>query len=254
MKLQKEITMSTINRKPRMDAPVVESRWKDLYRWGGIAAVAGVAAIVLAVAAYAIWQYSPNSVSTAEVYAKVLMDRVGALMSLDLIYLVSNVFSIPLILALYVALRKVNESYALIAVVCGIISLVLLFTARPIVEVVTLADRYNAAATDAERAGLLAAGEPLLALFTGTAYYLSYFLGTVSLLISSFLMLRGTVFSKAAAWVGIVTNIVAFGMFIPVVGTAFAFISLIGLVTWNVQLARRFFMLTGIASKYPLAE
>ncbi len=241
--------MSNTVRKPQMDAPVVETRWKDLYRWGGIAAAAGVAAIVLGVVAYVLWPYSPNSASTAEVYAQVVKDRVGALMSLDLLYLVGNVFSIPLILALYVALKKVNESYALIAVVCGIMSLLLLLSARPIVEVVTLADRYAAAATDAERGRLLAAGDPLLLIFTGTAYYMSYFLGTLSLLISSFLMLPGTVFSKAAARVGIVTNLVAFGMFLPVIGLPLAFLSLVGLVIWNVQLARRFFQLARMANE-----
>jgi hypothetical protein len=137
----------------------------------------------------------------------------------------------------------------LIAVVCGIMSLVLLLTARPVVEVVSLADRYNTAATDAERNMLLAAGEPLLALFTGTAYYVSYFLGSLSLLISAILMLRGTIFSKATAWVGIVTNLVAFGLFIPSVGIFLAFLSLAGLVAWDIQLARRFFLLARIAAE-----
>jgi hypothetical protein len=240
--------MTQSNRQTKIETAVVETRWKDLYRWGGIAAAAGLAAIFLGVAAYIIWPYSPNSASTEAVYAQVLTDRMGALMSLDLLYLVGNVFSIPLILALYVALKKVNESYALIAVVCGIMSLVLLLSARPIVEVVMFADRYGAAATDAERSILLAAGEPLLALFTGTSYYVSYFLGTLSLLIYAFLMLEGKIFSKATAWVGIVTNIVAFGLFIPVVGMPLVFLSLAGLVTWNVQLARRFFQLARMAA------
>jgi len=246
--------MSNNNHVSQMDAPVVETRWKDLYRWGGIAAVAAIVAIVLGVVAFIIWPYSPNSVSTVEVYAQVLTDRMGALMSLDLLYLVSNLFAIPLVLAMYVALRKVNESYALIAMVLGVMALVLLLAARPIFEVVTLADRYAAAAGEAERNILLAAGEPLLALFTGTSYYVSYFLGTLSLLIYAFLMLERKIFSKPTAWVGIVTNIVAFGMFIPVVGMPLAFLSLVGLVTWNVQLARRFFQLARMASASTAAD
>ena len=201
--------------------------------------------------AYIIWPYTPNAASTADVYAQAVKDPVGALMGLDLLYLVGNVFSIPLFLALYAALRKVNESYALIAAVCGIMALVLLFAARPILEVMTLAGRYAAASTAAERTVLLAAGEPLLALFTGTSYYLSYFLGTLSLLIFAFLMLEGKIFSKTAAWVGIVTNVVAFGMFLPVIGLPLAFLSLAGLITWNIQLARRFFQLARMASSAP---
>jgi hypothetical protein len=227
---------------------VVEPRWRDLYRWGGIAEVASVAAIVLGVVAYIIWPYSPNAVSTAEVYAQAVKDPLGALMGLDLLYLVGNLFAIPLVLALYVALRKVNESYALIGAVLGIMALLLLLAARPIAEIMTLAGRYADAGTDAERIILLAAGEPLLALFTGTSYYASYFLGTLSLLIYAFLMLEGKIFSKATAWVGIVTNVVAFGMFIPVVGLPLAFLSLVGLVFWDIQIARRFFQLARMAS------
>ncbi len=229
-------------------SPIVESRWKDLFRLGGISSGFGVAAIVLGVIAYIIWPYTPNAASTADVYAQAVKDPLGALMGLDLLYLIGNVVSIPLFLALYVALRKVNESYALIAVLSGITALILLFASRPIVEVMTLAGRYAAAGTDAERTVLLAAGEPLLALFTGTAYYLSYFLGSLSLLIFALLMLEGKIFSKAAAWVGIVTNAVAFGMFLPVIGLPLAFLSLAGLLVWNVQLARRFFQLARIAA------
>jgi hypothetical protein len=236
------------NRESQTESSIVESRWKDLFRWGGISNVISIAAIILGVIAYVIWPYTPNAATTADVFAQAVKDPVGALMGLDLLYLAGNVFSIPLFLALYVALRKVNESYAVIAVVCGMLALVLLFAARPILEVMTLAGRYAAAATAEERSGLLAAGDSLLALFTGTAYYLSYFLGTLSLLIFAFLMLEGKIFSKAMAWVGIVTNAVAFGMFLPVIGLPLAFLSLAGLITWNIQLARRFFQLARIAA------
>ncbi|MBN2085499.1 MAG: DUF4386 family protein [Anaerolineales bacterium] len=229
------------------DSPV-DPRWKDMYRLGGMAAAASVALIVLGVVAYILWPYSPNAVSTADVYAQVLADRIGALMGMDLLYMIGNLTAIPLVLAMYVALHKVNESYALIAMVTGVMALLLLLAARPIVEVTAFADRYGVAATEAERNILLAAGEPLLALFTGTSYYVSYFLGTLSLLIYAFLMLEGKIFRKATAWVGIVTNAVAFGMFIPVIGLPLAFLSLAGLVIWDIQIARRFFQLARMAS------
>jgi hypothetical protein len=249
----KETNMPHNNREPQPNAPAVDPRWKDLYRWGGIAAAVSNAIIVLAVVAYIIWPYTPNAVSTVSVYAQVLANRIGALMGLDLLYLVGNLFAIPLCLGLYAALRKANESYALLALVMGVMAVTILLTTRPIVEVVSLADRYAAAATDAERIRYLAAGDALLPVFTGAAYYMSYFLGTLSLLIYALLMRGGGVFSRATAGVGVVTNLVAFGMYLPAVGTLFAFLSLAGLIVWNVQLARRFFQLTRMASASPQA-
>jgi hypothetical protein len=225
-----------------------DPRWRDLYRWGGFSALVAIAAIVAAGAAYAVWPYLPGALSTAEIYAQVLSDRVGALMALDLIYYVCSILSIPLCLGLYVALRRTNESHALIALVIGLMALVLLFTARPIAEVMTLANRYAAAATEAERTRLLAAGEPLLVLFTGSSNWLSYILGTLSLLIFAFLMRDGKVFSKRAAWVGVATNVVAFGLFLPAIGIWLSFASLAGMIIWNIQIARTLFRLARTAS------
>jgi len=216
--------------------------------------LAAIAAIVAAGAAYAVWPYFPGALSTAEVYAQVLDDRMGALMALDLIYYVFSILSIPLCLGLYVALRRTNESSALIALVIGLMALVLLFSARPITEVMALADRYAAAATEAERNRLLAAGDPLLALFTGSSNSLSYILGTLSLLIFAFLMRDGKVFSKRAAWVGVATNVVAFGLFLPAIGLWLSFASLAGMVIWNIQIARTLFRLARTASAGPVAS
>jgi hypothetical protein len=246
--------MSHIHARIQYGGAPADPRWKDLYRLGGISALATIAAIAVAGAAYVVWPFSPDTLSTAEVYAEVLRDRVGALMALDLVYYVSSIFlTVPFCLGLYAALRKTNESHALIALVLGLMALVLLFTTRPIAEVVTLADRYAAAATESERNRLLAAGESLLALFSGTSFSLSYILGYLSLLMFAFLMRDGKVFSRRAAWVGIVTNLVAFGLFLPVIGVWLSFASLAGMIVWNVQIARTLFRLARTAAERPTA-
>jgi hypothetical protein len=53
-------------------------------------------------------------------------------------------FAIIQMLALYAALKPVNESYALIAVVLGIIGNILILTARPVVEMMVLERLYLA--------------------------------------------------------------------------------------------------------------
>ena len=106
-------------------------------------------------------------------------------MSLDLFLLIGNLFSVFLFLALYVSLRPVNPSYALVALVVGLIGLVLLIPARPIVELFALSRQYAAATTDAARSQVLAASDALLALFGGTNWFMNTLLGALSLLTSS---------------------------------------------------------------------
>jgi hypothetical protein len=208
-------------------------RWTDLYRIGGWAALLGAAIIPLSIAAYFIWPPFPD-----DILAVIQGNRLAGIMSLDAMYLVANVPAIPIFLALYVTLRRVNPSLALLALTLGLIGLVALIPARPIVEMVALSDRY-AAASEAERVALRAAGEALLAQFTGTAYNVHYTLGSLSLLISAVLMFRGEVYSRATAWVGIVTNVVVFGLYVPGVGAYISLLSVVGYLIWWIQIGTR---------------
>jgi hypothetical protein len=160
-------------------------------------------------------------------------------MSLDFMYLAATVLAIPIFLALYVTLRRVNPSLALLALTLGLIGLVALIPARPIVEMLALSDRYAAAASEVERVAIRAAGEALLAQFEGTAYNAHYVLGSLSLLISAALMFRGEVYSRAAAWVGIVTNVVVFGLYVPGVGVYISLLSVVGYFVWWIQIGTR---------------
>jgi hypothetical protein len=216
----------------RRDADI--DRWADLYRIGGWAALLGAAIIPLSIIAYFIWPPFPDDILTI-----IQQNRLAGIMSLDALYLVANVPAIPIFLTLYVTLRRVNPSLALLALTLGLIGLVALIPARPIAEMVALSDRYAAAATDAERLAIRAVGDALLAQFEGTAYNAHYVLGSLSLLISAFLMLRGEIYSRAAAWVGIVTNVVVFGLYVPEVGAYISLLSVVGYLIWWIQIGTR---------------
>jgi hypothetical protein len=150
---------------------------------------------------------------------------------------------ITLFLALYVSLRQVNESYALIALALGLVGLVLLIPARPIFELFTLSRLYLTAASEAARSQYLAAGEALLTLFNGTNWFMNTLLGGISLLISSLLMLRSKIYSKPTAYVGIITNALLCGFFVPRIGVFLLFLTLPGYMIWYFLLARRFFQM-----------
>jgi hypothetical protein len=236
--------MSQSKQDPFSDNQTPDPRWKDLYKIGGITAIVSEIVIFLGIVAFFLWPYSPGNKSTESIFVLLQSNKLGGLISLDLFLVVGNLFGILLFLALYVSLKQVNESYALIALVLGLVAAISIIPARPISELSSLSGLYASATTSAAKSQYLAAGEALLALFNGTAWFVNTLLGGISLLISSFLMLRSNVFSKSTAYVGIITNIAVCCFFIPgVIGMVLLFLSLPGYMIWYFQLARRFFQI-----------
>jgi hypothetical protein len=215
-----------------------DGRWQGLYKIAAVAALLSVVIIPLSVVTFFIWPLWPD-----DILAVIQEDWLAGLMGLDFSYLLSNVFAIPFFLVLYVTLREADEGWGLIALALGLLGLVCLVPARPIPEMFALSDQYAAATTDAERAIYQAAGEAMLTHFDGMAYHAHYILGSASLLISSFLMLRSDTFSKATAYVGIVTNIVVFGFYVPQVGVYISLLSVMGYLIWYILITRRLFRL-----------
>ena len=226
-----------------MNSSAIDPRWKSLYTLAGIAAVISILVILLGIVTYFIWPYSPNTKSAEEILLFLQSDPFGGLVSLDLFLLIGNLFTIFTFLALYVSLKPVNESYALVALAVGLVGLVLLIPSRPIIEMFALSGKYAAATTDAAKSQILASVGALLALFDGTGWFMNTLLGALSLLVSSLLMLRSQTYSKATAYAGIITNALVCGFFIPVLGTILLFLTLPGYMIWYFLLARRFFQM-----------
>jgi hypothetical protein len=211
-----------------------DCRWRSLYRIGAVAAVISVVVIPFSIVAFFVWPLWPGNILVV-----IQEDWLAGLMGLDFAYLLSNVFAVPFFLVLYVTLKEVDDGWALIALTLGLIGLVCLVPSRPIPEMFVLSDGYAAAATDAERATYLVAGESMLTHLHGMAFHAHYVLGSVSLLISSFLMLRSATFSRVTAYVGIVTNVVVLGLYVPEVGVYISMLSVVGYLAWYILIARR---------------
>jgi hypothetical protein len=236
--------MSQLPRNDVSGVKIAGPRWVELYKIGGVTAIISAAMIVFGVIAFFIWPYMPGYDSVQNIFALIQTNRFGGLMALDFILFLSNLLGILLFLALYVSLKHVNESYALMALALGLFAAVSIIPARPIAELFSLSDQYTAAATEAARSQYLAAGEALLAIFNGTAWMVNTFFGAISLLISALLMLRSDVFNKATAYIGILSNVAACGFFIPGgIGTALLFLTLPGYLAWDILLARSFLRL-----------
>jgi hypothetical protein len=112
-----------------------------------------------------------------------------------------------------------------------------------------LSNQHAAATTEAQRAALLAAGEAMVAVFHGTAFQVSYILGSITGLLIAAAMLRSDVFSRATAYLRIGSSALDFGIYIPGIGLFISLFSVLFLLAFNLLVGRRLLQLGSSASK-----
>lgn len=216
-------------------------RWHFLYRTAAIAALITVALFLFQIVAYFLW---PPASTVAGHYALLQSRPFVGLVSLDFVIILDEVLAIPLCLALYLSLRRVHESLMLIATALSAVSIICFLIATPALNMLYLSQQYAAATSGVEREGLLAAGQAVLSSWQGTPFQVGYIVGSIDMLLIGWVMLRSGIFSKAAGWVGIVSSIVGFGVYVPKVGVLISIFSVVGMQIWYVMIALTLWRLT----------
>lgn len=214
--------------------------WKDLIKIGGWTCFLVALLIVFAIVAYFIWPYSPLEKSISDIFTLLQKDKIGGLFSLDLVMIITVIVNVIPVLAFYVVLKQVNESYALIAVVLSLIALAVVITSRPLQEMLILSERYADTSNPELEARLLAAGEAFKVLFDGTAWFIQTILLITGGLINAILMLKSKVFNKGIATLGIITSASGFGFVIPEVGILFLFLNTILTIPFYILAGKKF--------------
>lgn len=228
------------------NADTTDSRWNWLYKVAGMAALITAVLIVAQMIVFILWP-SPNT--AIDYFSLFQGNALLGFLALDLLYVIDNVLLIPILLALYVALRKTNESFMIIGTALGFVSIAALFASNPAANMHFLSGQYAAATTDAQRSLFLAAGEAMLAVNSGTAYHVSLILGSVALVIIPIVMLQGKIFSKATAYMGILANVLALGFYVPKIGIYILLFSVVFLWIWYILITRRLFQLGRLERK-----
>ena len=227
-------TSDTVNADPRL---------KPLYRIGGAAALFAVAIYLIHLIVFFVWGQPESALGWFKLFED---NRLGGLLAFELLFVVNAVIGIATTLALYAALRRVNESLMVIATVLGLVEAVAFIVARPAFEMLYLSEGYAAATTDAQRAMFLAAGEAMLATFHGTAFHVGINLFSVYYLIVPLVMLQSNIFSRVTAYVGILAAIFNWALYVPEIGIFLSILSVFPfLLIWNILIARRLFQLGG---------
>jgi hypothetical protein len=156
------------------------------------------------------------------------------LLSLDFLYLFNNIITAVIYLALAAILYRERPAIILLALVLGLIGVACYYPSNPAFEMLTLSNWYFLAQPE-QQVIYLAAGEALMAGYTGTTFDAYYVLSTVCLLLFSYALIKSPKFKKTVGVWGMASG---FFMIVPssagVLGMIF---SLLSLIPWVVFVA-----------------
>ena len=220
----------------------IGQNWKPLLKLGAVTAriMAGII-IVQAITFMAV--PPPYEGSALDWFTLFQNNRLIGLVEFELLMVVYVILSIPMTLALYVLLRQTSQSFLSVYLALSLVGIISFIAARPVFEMLFLSNGYAAAATEAQRALYLSAGEMSLAAFHGTAFHVSYVLGSISGLIVSLVMLKSNLFGRATAYMRIASSLFDFGLYVPAIGIFLSLLSVLFLLIWNILIARRLLQL-----------
>lgn len=182
--------------------------WRGLYRAGGVSAALYIVLGIIAPVVILMTMPQPPSSGGAATLQYIASNRLGYIFE-QVLFSVPSVFAMVVFLALYMALKHLNKSYAAIAALVAIVSQVLAL-ASPVtgggaLSLVYLSDHYVTATTAAQRAAFASAAEGFIA--QNTIVQAGGILFAIGILIISIIMLKG-VFQKGIAYLGIVTGVI----------------------------------------------
>jgi hypothetical protein len=205
-----------------------DSGWNSLYKVGGWAAL--VAAIFfrrnlaeefLFFRSLGIIRSGPRAFPDSAInWFKLLQDhRLVGLAFLNLFDAVNYALVGLMFLSLYPALRRVRRSSMGLAMALTFVAITVYLASNQAFAMLSLSDQYAAASTEAQRMGLLAAGQAVLAIHNsganyGNGPYISFLFINVAGLIIAAVMLRSRVFSRLTAYVGILANLFGLGYYV----------------------------------------
>lgn len=215
---------------------------KPLCRIGGIMAIVIVLIIPIQMGIFIAWPPPDNALDFFKLFQN---NWLLGLLSLDLLYILSNAFLIFVYLGLYAALRHVNQAYMTIALILGFIGISAYYASSIAFEMLSLSKQFAMAGTTELKLQCLTSGQTMLVTYKGTAFDVYYVLNAITLIIISRVMFQDKTFSKSTAIWGLISGIL---MLIPTtagtIGLTFGIASLIPWIIFSILIAKRLFKLS----------
>lgn len=227
---------------PLAEAKSTDSNWNSLCKIGGVAALIMVAITLTQVVVFTV-SPPPLKGNAGDWFALFQKSAFLGLLGFEVLLVIYVLLSVLVSIALFAALRRASPTLTAIFLVLTLIGSVAFISARPAFEMLSLSNQYSAATTDVQRSAILAAGEVMIAIFHGTAFLVSYILGSITGLLIAAAMLRSAVFSRTTAYLRIGSSVFDFGIFIPGIGLFISLLSVMFLLVFNILVARRLLQL-----------
>jgi hypothetical protein len=223
----------------------MKNSWGLFYKLAGVSSL--VSAGLIPLAAYFFIKYPPpgfdptteNTIGWFNLFAD---NWLAGLFNWDLVMAIDNILVIPVFIALYRILRKTNEAFITLALIIGFVGIASYFAVNPAFSMLSLSRQYSSA-SGIDKTTSVAAGQTMLALYQGTGFVSYMFLVSLAGAIIATVMLQTKIFSKVTAYSGILGNVLAPLLFLPVVGLYIGFLSLIPLILWYILVGLKIFKL-----------
>ena len=230
-----------------------QSNDRGLYRIAGIAALITVLVMVLEMVITlfpggGIGQ--AGAMTVADWFQLFQENEFMGLRNLGLMNMLSVFFAIPIYVALYMIHHKGYRTSAALAAILYFVGMAIYLAGNTAFSMLSLSHSYAVAATDAERAMVLAAGRALLT--RGESHTAGTFLGFLFLdgagIAISVVMLRAKVFGRVAGYAGVFGYLFLllydiFSSFLPALSQGAMLFVLIGgplSLLWDVLIAVKF--------------
>lgn len=219
-----------------------EPRWRGLILAGGWAALVSAVLMPLAIVAYALWP-PPIGKPVVEWFNLFNDNWFVGLLSMDLLLMVIMVAMVPIFFAMAVTMWKRDASIVLPALALTLLAVATFFAANTAFQMLALSKEYATATGEAERAMLIGAGRYALASYQGTAFHFYYIIGAVGGALAGWALLRSPLYSRLTGWLMLAGNVIALGLYVPVVGVYISIFSVLFLEVWDVLIGLRFLAL-----------
>ena len=235
---------------------ITGTAWKWIYKLGAVAAIialsANLADVILGFGGTDMVTYGTKS--AAEWFAVYQDNWFRGVYSLGILNIVYMIAMLQVYFALFGAHFEKQAAAAALTVLIFLTAMSMYISNNAAIPLLVLSGKYSLAATDLQRTTLVAAGEAVLSRgedFTAGSF-IPLFLSGLAAICISIIMLRGGIFGKVHAWIGIVgftflSFFTIIATFVPALYSfAFSFLASIGgllALTWFVLVARRFFQL-----------
>ena len=236
-----------------------DARWNRMYRIAAVAALVMIGLILLDMGisrALPQGDVTPADLNAADWLNRFHADPLYALRDYGIFNIISNLLSIPVLLALYHIHR--DRPLAILAAAVSILGGGIYIANNTALPMLSLSHTY-AAVTDAQRLTIEAAGTALLA--RGADFTTGSLIGTLvpSLggLLMAFVVLAGKVFKKIVGYVGIIAylSLTVFTVMTVCWPALFDIAMIIAMpggllvLVWNIVLVCKFFKLSNTGGK-----